>query len=125
MLGLIGIACYMFYPAIQSQVVFSWTGFAGRVFISFTFGVLAAYAASQADKYQKIERYNRILALELDAIGPFIAPLPQEKQEEFRLTIGDRSFGHGEGASSGRDSKSPATAIDVLIESNKQLRSLL
>jgi hypothetical protein len=33
------------------------------------------------------------LALELEAIGPFLAPLEKEKQDEFRLKIGDRSFG--------------------------------
>jgi hypothetical protein len=50
--------------------------------------------------------------------------LPQDKQEEFRLTIGDRSFGHGDGAYNGIDAKSPATAFDVLLE-NKQFVSLI
>lgn len=120
MVGLIGVAIYAFLPAIGGE--FSWGSFAGRVFISLTFGVLAAYAASQADKYQKIERQNRRLALELEAIGPFIAPLPLEKQEEFRLNIGDRSFGHGDGGVG--DAKSPATFIDLLLHS-KEFRSFV
>lgn len=115
MIGLIGLAIYAFLPALGGE--FSWRSFAGRVFISLTFGVLAAYAASQADKYQKVERQNRRLALELEAIGPFIAPLPLAKQEEFRLNLGDRSFGHGDGGMV--DAKSPATFIDVLLHSKE------
>jgi len=125
LIGLIVIAIVVFLPAIGST--FSWGSFAGRVFISLTFGVLAAYAASQADKYQKIERQNRRLALELEAIGPYIAPLPTAKQEEFRMTIGERSFGHGDGEYGGEDTKSPATLVDVLLHSkdSKEFRTLL
>ena len=72
MLGFIGVAYTAFLPSIQGT--FSWAGFAGRVFVSLSVAVLAAYGGSQADKYQKIERQNRRLALELEAIGPFIAP---------------------------------------------------
>lgn len=125
LIGLIVIAIVAFLPAIGGT--FSWGSFAGRVFISLTFGVLAAYAASQADKYQKVERQNRRLALELEAIGPFIAPLPTGKQEEFRMTIGERSFGHGDGIHGGADTKSPATLVDILLQSkeSKEFRTLL
>ncbi|RII28386.1 MAG: hypothetical protein CXR31_00370 [Geobacter sp.] len=125
MVGLIVIAIVAFLPVVSGG--FSWSSFAGRVFISLTFGILAAYAASQADKYQKVERQNRRLALELEAIGPFIAPLPKEKREEFRITIGERSFGHGDGAHGIPDAKSPATLVDVLLQSkeSKEFRSLL
>jgi hypothetical protein len=121
MLGLIAVAIFAFLPVLGGE--FSWGSFAGRVFISLTFGVLAAYAASQADKYQKIERHNRQLALELEAMGPYIAPLSDVKQEEFRISVGERSFGHGDG-SLGRDAKSPATLIDVFLHS-KEFRSFI
>lgn len=125
MVGLIIVAIVAFWPAVGGT--FSWGSFAGRVFISLTFGVLAAYAASQADKYQKLEKQNRRLALELEAIGPFIAPLPSEKQEDFRMKIGDRSFGHGDGGTDGIERKSPATLVDVLLQSkdSKELRALV
>lgn len=121
MIGLIAVAIYAFLPAIGGE--FSWGSFAGRVFISLTFGVLAAYAASQADKYQKIERQNRRLALELEAMGPYIAPLSPEKQEEFRLSIGERSFGNGDGLLA-LEAKSPATLIDVFLHS-KEFRAFV
>lgn len=122
MLGLIALAYRAFLPIVEGG--FSWSSFAGRVFVSLTVGALAAYAASQADKYQKIERRNRKLALELEAIGPYIAPLPQDKQEEFRLTIGDRSFGHNDEGMAGLNEKSPATVVDLLVKS-KEFRDFI
>jgi hypothetical protein len=120
MLGFICIALYTFLPVLAGG--FTWTGFAGRVFISFTVGVLAAYAGSQADRYQKAERRNEKMALELEALGPFLAPLPPDKQETFRLTIGDRSFGHDEGHGSKADA-SPTTLMDLI--GSKALRDFV
>jgi hypothetical protein len=31
--------------------------------------------------------------LELEAIGPYLAPLPVEEQNKFRVLIGEKSFG--------------------------------
>jgi hypothetical protein len=39
------------------------------------------------------ERRIRKLALELEAIGPYLAPLSVEEQNRFRLEIGELSFG--------------------------------
>jgi hypothetical protein len=79
--------------------------------------VLAAYAAFQADKFFEIERRNRKVALELEAIGPYLAPLPQEMQDKFRIDIGDRSFGREELGIGSRATKSPASVIDVVLKS--------
>lgn len=115
MVLLIGLAIFIFLPQLAGT--FTWESFAGRVFITFTVGVLAAYAGSQADKYQKIERYSKNLALELQAIGPYIAPLPQDKQDEFRLKIGDRTFGREGGIHHKSDEKSPTSVADVINKS--------
>jgi hypothetical protein len=119
--GLIAVAYLTFLPSIQGG--FTWEGFAGRVFITLTVGVLAAYAASQADKFMSIERRSRTLALELEALGPYVASLPLEKQQEFRLTIGDRTFGRDD-LSGKHDGRSPATTMDVFLKS-KEFQSLL
>jgi len=65
-----------------------------------------------------MERRNRQLALELAAIGPFLAPLPQEKQDEFRLNLGAKTFGqNGVALAKGTD-KSPATVLDLAKSSD-------
>ncbi len=115
--GIIYVAAKAFLPLVQGG--FNWEGFAGRVFVSLTVGVLAAYAAAQADKHIQVERQNRKLALELEAIGPYLAPLPLEKQEEFRLEMGNRSFGRDEIGHRGKAEKSPASVIDILVKSKE------
>jgi hypothetical protein len=115
MIVLIAVAYFTFLPSVQGT--FTWEGFAGRVFFTLTIGVLAAYAASQADKYISVERRNRTLALELEALGPYLAPLPEERQQEFRLTLGDRTFGRDQGTTD--FAQSPATVIDLLLKSKE------
>jgi hypothetical protein len=119
MVGLIFVAIKAFLPLVQGT--FTWEGFGGRVFVSLTVGVLAAYAGTQGDKYMQLEARNRKLALELEAIGPYLAPLPVEKQEEFRLMIGERSFGREDLGYAHK--KSPATVVDVL--KSKELREFI
>ena len=116
LLALIGVAIYAILLVGQDK--FTWSIFAGRLYISVTFGLLAAYSASQADRYQKLERVNRRLALELQAMGPFMAPMAVDKQQEFRLKIGERSFGHRDEESRGSDT-SPATLVDLLLHSKE------
>jgi hypothetical protein len=114
MLLLIEIAYLAFLPAIEKG--FNWPSFAGRVFVALTVGALAAYAGTQADKYLKIERYNRRMALELEALGPFIAPLATQEQTDFRIKVGERSFGQGERTNSDLDAKSPTNIADFLAD---------
>ncbi len=116
MVALVLIAFFAFLPSVAAG--FRWEGFAGRVFVALTVGVLAGYAAAQADRQAGIERRSTKLALELEAVGPYLAPLPAEKQEEFRLQLAARSFGQTDEQIS-RDDRSPATVIDVLLKSKE------
>ena len=68
-------------------------GLATRIFLSLTFGIFAAYAGKQASNFLTIEQKNRKLALELEALGPFIEPLDKADRDKFRVQVGDRSFG--------------------------------
>jgi hypothetical protein len=123
------VAIKIFYPSLAggANESFSWPGFAGRVFITLTFGAFAAYAAKQADHFLDIERRNRRLALELEAIGPFLAPLPPDLQNAFRVKIGERSFGQNETATGSTDGRSPATTLDLLLKAleSKQAQELI
>lgn len=122
-LGAIILVAYKaFLPLVQGA--FTWEGFAGRVFVSLTVGVLAAYAISQADKYQQVERKSRKFALELEALGPFVTSLPIEKQEEFRIRVGDRSFGTSDDLIDSDSARSPKSVFDVALKS-KELRAFV
>lgn len=117
------MAYYLVLPLVQ-QDSFPWGPFATRVFLTLPIAVLAAYAISQADKYQQVERRSQKLALELEAIGPFLATLPSEKQEEFRLKIGERSFGTSQDLIDRHSIKSPSSLVD-LIPKNKEAREFI
>lgn len=117
MVAVIAFTWVAFLPLTQGT--FSWQSFAGRVVLSLAVGVLAAYAAAQGDRYLEIERRNRKLALELEAIGPYLAPLPVDKQEAFRLQLGERTFGREEAGVGRKAAKSPASVMDILMKSKE------
>jgi hypothetical protein len=125
LVAVIWFAYHAFLPTMQGE--FKWGGFATRVFLTITVGVLAAYAVSQADRFFHMEKQNRKLALELAAIDPFIALLPQDEQFKFKLEIGRRTFAQEESSSVKKGDKSPATTLDVIAsrEGQELLQSLL
>lgn len=118
---LVAVALFVFLPALDRSSTFSWPALVGRLFVSVAIGVLAAYASKQADRFLQIEHTNQRLALELEALGPFLAPLPEEKRQAFLIRVGQRSFGR-------RDitfdsGKSPATMLDLFT--SKEMKPLL
>lgn len=111
MVGLIVFACFAFLPSLSGG--FHWGSFAGRVFVSLTFGVLSAFAARQGEKHQQVERRNRRLELELASVGPFIAALPEPQQQEVKRQLVDRMFGQQE-PSSGEATVPTGTMLDAI-----------
>lgn len=104
-------------PAPSTEILTDtvyWRGFAARVFLALALGVLAAYASRQGDKFMEIERKNRKVALEMEAVGPFIAPLPKPMQDQFRMELGSRSFGVTEGEGTRKEDPSPVNLVDIL-----------
>ena len=124
--GALGLVIYFAYHAFlpTMQGKFDWETFAARIFLTVTVGVLAAYAGSQADRFFYMEKSNRKLALELAAIDPYIALLPLDEQQKFKLEIGRRSFAQGDTLTA--IERSPATTLDLLnSEQFKQLTEVI
>lgn len=89
----IAFAFKAFLPALTHSETLDWAGIIGRIVLTVTAGFLVAYCSTQGDRFLQLEHHNRRLALELQALGPFLASLPEADQKEFRLKIGDRIFG--------------------------------
>lgn len=89
-------------------------GLATRIFLALTFGVFAGYAGRQASHFMESEKKNRKLALELEALGPFIEPLKQEDRDKFRVQVGDRSFGVPDHDSGKQRDDDPVTALAIM-----------
>jgi hypothetical protein len=122
MITLSGLAYKTLGLLEDSNGHFNWGGFDGRVLLLASLGIIAAYSGSQADKLFVDEKRNRKLALELEAIGPYLAPLPIEEQNKFRIQIGDRSFGRDQDRDAGTH-RSPATLIHLL--ESKEVKQFL
>ncbi len=97
-------------------------GLATRIFLAITFGIFAGYAGRQASNFMSVERKNRKLALELEALGPFIEPLSADDQNKFRIQVGERSFGvpDNEAGHDKHKGNDPVTMWDLL--KSKELR---
>ena len=125
--GAMGVLSYTAYKTLglleYGNGRFNWGGFAARALLLASLGLIAAYSSSQADKLFGDERRNRKLALELEAIGPYLAPLPEEDQHKFRIEIGGRSFGREQDLQPGTHHKSPASLLDLV--KSKESKDLL
>jgi hypothetical protein len=111
----LSILAYRTLPLLEdSSGHFNWGAFAARVLLLGSLGVIATYAGSQADKNFDIEKRNRKLALELEAIGPYLAPLSREDQDKFRVQIGERSFGRDDDGIVKTRGKSPSSLLDLV-----------
>jgi hypothetical protein len=112
MTGLIGFAIFAFVETLGGA--FSWATFAGRAFVAVTFGILAAYAARQADKHQLVERHSRRLELELAALDPFLEPLPEAERISVKKSMADKLFGQPEAMTVVAASETTGSVIDLL-----------
>ena len=87
--GLISFAIYAFLATGEG---FSWMQVSGRVFVALTFGILAAYAARQADRLHASEHANRRIELALASVDPYLASLPREMSDEVKRALAEKFF---------------------------------
>jgi len=78
-------------PAITDNI--KWESMLGKIILSVAVTALPTYAARQAEKFFMEAKYNRRLALELAAIGPYLVGLPDSEQHNFKIELGKRAFG--------------------------------
>jgi hypothetical protein len=116
-LALTAVSALAYYtlPLLENaKGQFVWGAFAGRVLLLVSLGIIAAYSGHQGDKLFVEEKRNRKFALELEAIGPYLAPLPPDEQNKFRIEMGDRSFGREYESDKKVHRKSPVSLVDLL-----------
>ena len=120
--GLIVFAIYAYTSAFNHEV--KWGEFAARIFVATSFGILAAYAALQADKHEKAERKNRKIELELASISPYLHSLPVEQQHKIKAELASRLFGNNESIEEKVDKKTTGSIIDVLKLALESIQNL-
>lgn len=114
MIALILFALFAFWGTIHGETV-NWGVFAARAFVAAAIGILAAYAARLAGEHRDNERRNRRLELELAALDPFLAPLPEEKRLEVKRQMADKLFGQVDVAPAKADRQTTGSVADVAV----------
>lgn len=112
LIALVGFAMFAFIETLGHEI--RWDQFATRIFVAVSFGILAAYAALQADKHEKTERRNRKTELELASILPYLHDLPQDKQFKIREELAMKMFGQTESYETNTDKKTTGSVLDLL-----------
>ena len=117
-----GFAFYAFVITVHSDT--SWVKLVAKIFATTTFITGAAYAARQASKQEKVERYSRKIEMELVAIDPFIDSLDNEKKSLIKEEIARKIFGNSD-AMEIDDKNTVSTTTDKLTSIDKALNYLI
>jgi len=88
--ALIAAAVFEFLPALRNG--WNWGVIAGRLFVTVAVALLAGYAGAEARENQKVMRENRQREMDLAAVGPYLASLPEETRQQFRIKLAERIF---------------------------------
>jgi hypothetical protein len=86
-----GFAVWASIVASQEPGI-TWQRLAAKLATTAIFAGLGGYLASQSAEHRHEERKVRRRFLDLKALGPFIALLPNNKQEEIRDALAQRAF---------------------------------
>jgi hypothetical protein len=111
------VALRAFWPAADQK--FEWTAFAGRAYVTLTFGVLAAFAARKGQRHQEVERRNRRVELELASINLYLGPLPEGERHAVMKELAHRLFGRDEGVEETKEDLAkmvPMEALKLFLE---------
>lgn len=116
-----GFAVYSFILTANEST--NWVRLIAKIFATSTLVTGAAYAARQASKQEKVERYTRKIEMELVAIDPFIDSLDEERKAAIKEEIARRIFGNSDGMEINSKDESFA-ALDKLNSIEEILQSL-
>ena len=84
------IVCYSFYDSTHSG--FSWESSIFRTVLVFILSIPAAYLSRESAKHREQQYNYHHTALDLKAITPYIASLPEADQNRIKISIAERIF---------------------------------
>lgn len=86
--GLLGWAVFE-----STSAAFEWDRFLSKISLVFLLGVPAAYLARESAKHREQQYHHLQTSLDMKAISPFLASLPEDEQHKLKATIATRIFG--------------------------------
>ena len=122
MLAVSVFAVYAFIISANADT--SWVKLVAKIFATTTLVTGAAYAARQASKQEKVERYARKIEMELVAIDPFIASMDEERRSTIKEEISRKIFGNADAMEISTKDEA-YTAMDKLSSIEDMVLSIL
>lgn len=88
---IVAIVGYSFWETTIDS--FIWQASIFRIVLAFLLSVPAGYLARESGKHREQQRDHLQTALDLDAIAPYLAPLPEPEQHRLKAEMAHRIFG--------------------------------
>lgn len=98
----------------------NWDSFALRAAVAFVLSIPAAYLARESAKHREQHYSHLQTALDLAAINPYLASLPDEQQHKIKAEIASRIFAARDFARMGADSY-PLNTHELIMELIKKI----
>ncbi|WP_372635226.1 hypothetical protein [Fodinibius sp.] len=86
---LIIFACFVFFQYTDTM---SYTAIGIRAFVAAVIGILIAYLAKQAEKHERHYRKNKLTALQMATLDPYLSELGPEKQKKIKEELKEIFF---------------------------------
>ncbi len=91
LMGVVAFAIYAFVITTNQDT--SWVKLIAKIVVTTAIVTAAGYAARQASKQEKVERYSRKIEMELVSIDPFITSLDEATRSRVKEDIAYKIFG--------------------------------
>lgn len=122
MLAVGAFAVYAFVITVKEDT--NWVKLVAKIFATTTLVTGSAYAARQASKQEKVERYARKIEMELVAIDPFIESINDEEKTAIKKELAMRLFGNDNAMEIGSNDES-YVAMDKLSSIEELLKTVI
>ncbi|WP_051785693.1 hypothetical protein [Endozoicomonas numazuensis] len=118
MLLIVIIVGYSFWESTTEN--FDWQSSSFRIVLSFFLSIPAAYLARESSKHRSQQNSHLQTALDLKAITPYLASLPDDEQHKIKSQIANRIFASNQNQTTSIDSF-PINTQEILIELIKKI----
>ncbi|MFM9380604.1 hypothetical protein [Pseudomonas sp. UV AK001] len=109
---------YSFWETIGTE--FNWQKSLFRITLTFLLSVPAAYLARESAKHREQQYQHLQTSLDLKAISPFLASLPEEEQHKIKITIASKLFAGRDFSKTSAD-PFPLNTQEIIMELLKRL----
>jgi hypothetical protein len=96
-----------------------------NLIVEFDVGILAGYAAKQADKHERAQRKHRKMELELASITPYIQEFPEEEARKIKTELAMKMFAQQETAGTKECKKTTESALNLVELSLESIKALI